>query len=146
MESFVCDSELRQTCQEDLLRRFPDLHRLAKKFHRHTATLQDCYRVYQAVSHIPALVSALESYSGMRWFLEKWDLADIGPSNLSGVHYFVFAGSYKVLLLAVFASPLADLQTDFIKYQEMIETTLDMNQVWFFGEEKKKNRSAFCYI
>lgn len=57
--------EMRQMLYEDLLRRLPDFQKLAKKFQRKKSSLQDCFRVYQAIEKIPQLVELLEKHDGI---------------------------------------------------------------------------------
>ncbi|KAI8335610.1 muts domain V-domain-containing protein [Blakeslea trispora] len=51
----------RQAIQEDHLKYVPDLHRLAKRFQKGLATLQDVIRIYQLVIRLPALIECLEA-------------------------------------------------------------------------------------
>ena len=60
VEAFVNDVELRQTLQEEQLKRIPDLQRLAKRIQRKKATLEDCYRIFQVVELMPVLLETLE--------------------------------------------------------------------------------------
>lgn len=94
------DTELRQTLQEEL-RKVPDFSRLSKKFQRHKATLQDCVRVYQALHRLPSFTGVLSGYQGD--------------------HY--------ELIRDCFTTPLQDLVEDFQKFSELVETTVDLNQV-----------------
>ncbi|KAK3791475.1 hypothetical protein RRG08_046627 [Elysia crispata] len=101
VEAMLSDSNLRQMLYDDQLRKVPDFQRLAKKFQRKRATLQDCYRVYQALDKIPCLLETLEKYDG----------------------------KHNELLTQTFAGPIKELLHDFTKFQEMVETTVDLEQV-----------------
>ncbi|XP_071801096.1 DNA mismatch repair protein Msh2-like [Asterias amurensis] len=98
VEAFVNDVELRQTLQEEQLKRIPDLQRLAKRIQRKKATLEDCYRIFQVVEFMPVLLETLER---------------------PGID----------LLKEVFSNPIMELLLDFAKYQQMVETTIDLDQV-----------------
>nr|XP_027229017.1 DNA mismatch repair protein Msh2-like [Penaeus vannamei] len=100
VEAMVCTVEMRHSLGEEHLRRVPDLNRMARKLSRKAATLQDCYRLYQCIERLPYLCEAIAKYDG--------------PHTAS--------------LAAVFTTPLQELISDLAKYQEMIETTVDMEQ------------------
>jgi len=66
VDVLVSDSGLRQSLRSNHLRRLPDLQRLSSRLQRRNASLQDCYRVYQAVGLLPELVEALETSSAVQ--------------------------------------------------------------------------------
>ncbi|KAI9878678.1 MAG: MutS-like protein [Pleopsidium flavum] len=99
VEAFVMDTELRQTLQEEHLRSIPDLYRLAKRFQRKLANLEDVVRAYQVVIRIPGFIGTLEG---------------------------VMDEQYQVPLDAEYTSKLRNYSDSLAKLQEMVETTVDL--------------------
>ncbi|USP77673.1 uncharacterized protein yc1106_04947 [Curvularia clavata] len=100
VEAFVNDTELRQTMQEEHLRSIPDLYRLAKKFQRKVANLEDVVRAYQVVIRLPGFLSSLEA---------------------------VIDEQYKEPLDAEYTSKIREYAAAFAGLQDMVETTVDLD-------------------
>ena len=100
VEAFVEDTELRQTMQEEHLRSIPDLYRLAKRFQRKMANLEDVVRAYQVVIRIPGFIGTLEG---------------------------IMDEKYKDPLDAEYTSKLINYSNSLAKLQEMVETTVDLD-------------------
>ena len=99
VEAFVVDTELRQSMQEEHLRSIPDLFRLAKRFQRKQANLEDVVRAYQVVIRIPGFIGTLEG---------------------------IMDEKYKDPLDAEYTSKLVSYSNSLAKLQEMVETTVDL--------------------
>ena len=100
VEAFVMDTELRQDMQDEHLRSVPDLYRLAKRFQRKQAHLEDVVRAYQMAIRIPPFIGTLER---------------------------VMDEKYKDPLDAEYTSKLIEYSNSLEKLQEMVETTVDID-------------------
>ncbi|XP_045499149.1 DNA mismatch repair protein Msh2 [Colias croceus] len=98
VELLVNNSQLRLPLHDDHLRRIPDLQSLARRLTRKKANLHDCYKIYQAIQRLPALLQCL------------------AESNSPTVH-------------SSLTEPISELNDDLDKFQQMIETTVDMDAV-----------------
>ncbi|PSS09037.1 hypothetical protein M430DRAFT_146566 [Amorphotheca resinae ATCC 22711] len=99
VEAFVEDTELRQTMQEEHLRSIPDLYRLAKRFQRKLANLEDVVRAYQVVIRLPGFIGTLEG---------------------------VMDEKYRDPLDEAYTTKLREYAGSLQKLEEMVETTVDL--------------------
>ncbi|KAL2130584.1 hypothetical protein VTI74DRAFT_6211 [Chaetomium olivicolor] len=100
VEAFANDTELRQTMQEEHLRSIPDLYRLAKRFQRNKANLEDVVRAYQVIIRLPGFLGTLEG---------------------------VMDEAYRDPLDEAYTNKLRELSDSLAKLQEMVETTVDLD-------------------
>ncbi len=100
VEAFMMDTELRQAMQDPHLRGVPDLYRLAKRFQRKQANLEDVVRAYQMAIRIPGFIGTLEG---------------------------IMDEQYKDPLDAEYTSKLIEYSNSLDKLQEMVETTVDID-------------------
>lgn len=100
VESFVEDTELRQTMQEEHLKKIPDIFRLSKRFQRNLADLEDVVRAYQVVITLPGFIGTLEG---------------------------VMDEKYSDPLTEQYTNKFREISADLENLQELVETTVDLD-------------------
>ena len=90
------DNELRQNLIEGYLKRMPDFQKIEWKFIKNKASLQDCFKVYQAVQILPRLLETLTKKNGENSFLLK-DLSS-NPLKVIGFSIFRTSSIFKFIL------------------------------------------------
>ncbi len=102
VEAFVMDTELRQTMQEEHLRSIPDLYRLARKFQKKMANLEDVVRAYQVAIRLPGFLGTLEAVMDEQYKdpldSQYTSKIQVGSSSLLDDHHILlFAGMLQQL-------------------------------------------------
>ncbi|TDL24664.1 DNA mismatch repair protein MSH2 [Rickenella mellea] len=104
VEVFVDDSNSRRTIQDDYLRMMPDFHRISKRFQKQAASLEDVVRVYQAAQKLSGMI---ESLNGVETPHE----------------------THRQLVEETYLIPLREHESNLEKYTELVEQTLDLDQL-----------------
>ncbi|PWN39386.1 putative DNA mismatch repair protein MSH2 [Ceraceosorus guamensis] len=103
VDAFVGHSEVRTALQMDQLRMMPDLHRISKRFQMGVATLEDVVRVYQAALRLPQMADLLSEARSMDESSHALDES--------------------------FIAPFKTLQEQLSRFLEMVEETLDLDEL-----------------
>ncbi|KAF9508136.1 hypothetical protein BS47DRAFT_1398014 [Hydnum rufescens UP504] len=103
VETMVDDSNSRSIIRDDFLKVMPDMHRIAKRFQKSMASLEDVVRVYQAILKLDGLIE-----------------------NLAAV---AAEGSVKQLLEDRYTSKFQECAKTLAKYSDMVEQTIDLDEL-----------------
>lgn len=109
VQMLIEERDLRNYCQNDFLKKVPDLQKLFGKFYKvengkkHNCKLMDCYKVYQLIGFIRQTLGWLSNFDSL----------------------------YPECLAKNFTEPLSVILEEFGKYEEFIENSLDMSRVRF---------------
>ncbi|CCH44419.1 DNA mismatch repair protein [Wickerhamomyces ciferrii] len=103
----VEDTQLRTSLHDDLMNSIPDIRKLNKKLNKSIyANLEDVVRIYQFLIKIPEILELLESKINETESLELKGLIEL--------HW---------------VSPLKELMNPLLKLQELVETTVDLENL-----------------